>query len=339
MNAEPLLTDSQRRAPRALVEHALLLLGRMHHGSHHEAEESRLSLAQWRGQSAANAQAAATAERIWDSTSASGLQEHLQLPRSAQQRQLRRRQFVSTLGIAGLATLLAGGARWYWQQPLTSLALSTGRGQLLTRQLDDGSQLQLGAETALQATLWRDRRLVALERGEARFSVAHDADRPFVVQTPQGRVQVLGTVFTVSLRTSGLHVAVEQGRVAVWSESDPAPDAAPQRVLTAGEWLLLGADGQLTEGSRSPETMADWTRGWLLFDNTPLPDALARWNAYLRAPLLLDASASATTLARLRVSGSYRLNDPQAFVKSLPQMLPVRAQIQGDGSVKITARP
>ena len=32
MTPQPLLDDAQRRAPRALVEHALILLGRMHHG-------------------------------------------------------------------------------------------------------------------------------------------------------------------------------------------------------------------------------------------------------------------------------------------------------------------
>lgn len=335
MTTQPLLTEHQRRAPRALVEHALILLGRMHHGSQGEAQASQEQLAQWRAASPDNARAADAAERIWHGTSATGLQGRLGLPRSAQQQGLRRRQVLGTLGIAGLATLLTGGAHWYWQQPLASVALSTRRAQLLAHTLEDGTQLQLGADTALQATLWRDRRLVNLARGEARFRVEHDARRPFTVQTPRGRVQVLGTVFSVSLRSSGLHIAVEQGRVAVWDRAQQGADAAPLRILGAGEWLLLGEAAQTASGTTRPEAMADWTRGWLLFDNTPLPDAVARWNAYLRTPLRLDDSAQ---LERLHVSGSYRIADPQAFIHSLPQMLPVRTQAQPDGAVRISAR-
>ena len=335
MTAQPLLDDAQRRVPRALVEHALILLGRMHHGGAEAAEQAGAALAEWRAASSANAQAASTAEHIWHSTSAHALQDTLALPRSAPQQAMRRRQVIGTLGVAGLATLLAGGARWYWQQPLAQLALSTARGQQRTHRLEDGSVLQLGADTALQATLWRDRRLVALTRGEARFSVEHDAQRPFVVQTPRGRVQVLGTVFHVSLRSSGLHIAVEQGRVAVWSAEHANDDAPPQQILAAGQWLLLGEHEAIASGTASPQAMADWTQGWLVFDNTPLPDAVARWNAYLRQPLRLDDSAP---LARLHVSGSYRLTDPQAFVRGLPQMLPVRTLVQADGTVQISMK-
>lgn len=338
MNAQPLLNEAQRRAPRALVEHALILLGRMHHGSDVEARDSRISLDQWRAASPDNAHAAETAERIWNSTAATDLQGTLVMPQGAQQQQrARRRQIVGTLGFAGLAALLAGGTRWYWQQPLATLALSTTRGQQLTRDLADGTQVQLGADTALQITLWRHKRLVHMSHGEARFTVAHDTDRPFVVQTPMGRVQVLGTVFSVSLRPSGLHIAVEQGRVGVWSSTDAQADisTAPQQVLGAGEWLLLGGDAHITQGTTAPQTMADWTRGWLVFDNTPLPDAIARWNAYLRTPLRMNDGAQ---LANLHVSGSYRIADPQAFVNSLPQMLPVRTSIQHDGTVQIAKR-
>jgi transmembrane sensor len=329
--AQPLLAEDERRAPRALVEQALTLIGRIHRGSPAAAEAAQAELGRWRALSVGHAEAAATAHRIWNAVDAGALRGQLPMPPSAAQQRQARRRVVGTLGVAALAALAGGGGRWYWQRPVYTAAPQTGLAQTLAHALPDGSMLDLAANTALQVRLYRDRRELQLLRGEARFAVALDAERPFTVMTDWGRVRVLGTVFTLSVREGRMRLAVAEGRVAVWAAGQDAAAAADQ-VLQAGEAIEADARGLGARATVDVGEVADWKQGWLVFRNTRLPEAVARWNDYLRQPLQL---ADDPALRELRVTGSYRLRDPQAFVGALPVMLPVRTQRLADGTTRI----
>ncbi len=328
----PLLDDEERQAPRALVAHALMLVGRIHRGDPQTAQEASEALSRWRQASPANAAAAATAQQIWNATDAEGLREHWPKPPSATQARAVRRRSLGLLGVAGAAALLAGAGRWYWLQPTHQATLRTGHAQLLSRTLPDGSTLDLAANTEAQVLLYRDRRMVRLAGGEIRVDAARDAARPLSVETAWGRVQVLGTVFTVSVREGRMRVAVAEGRVAVWSSSAAA---VPPFVLQAGEAVEAGAAGLGTRSAVEAGEVADWKQGWLIFRDTPLPEAVRRWNDYLRRPLRLKDDPA---LAAMRLSGSYRLQDPQAFLDSLRDMLPVRISAAADGATDIAVR-
>ncbi len=332
--AQSLLTADERQAPRALVERALLLVGRIHRGDARAAETAQADLARWRAASPAHAEAAATAQLIWNATSADGLRDQLPLPPSAAQVQRTRRRITGALGVAGLAVLSGLGARWVWRQPQYELALHTGRAQTLARALPDGGAIDLAAHTAVQITYYRDRRHVQLTQGEARFEVAADADRPFTVETPWGRVRVLGTVFTVAARDGRMQVAVAQGRVAVWPGAAAEGSAAPI-TLQAGQAIQADAQGLGPLAAVDVGDVAPWRQGWLVFRNTPLPEAVARWNDYLAQPLQL---ADAARLQHLNLTGSYPLRNPQAFIDSLPTMLPVRVTPVAGGGAEIRPR-
>lgn len=334
----PLLSDEERQAPRALVEHALTLIGRMHRGSPDAAQAAEAALGRWRQSTPSNAQAAATAHRIWNATEASSLRQRLPQPPTAEHARQTRRRVMGLLGLVGFLGCAGAGGRWYWQQPTHEAALRTGRGQTLAHTLPDGSTLDLAARTALQIQYHRDRRSVTLHGGEAVFSIAHDAQRPFTVETAWGRVRVLGTRFTVSARDGRMRVAVAQGRVAVWavdaSGAATDTDTAPVAILQAGESIEADARGVGERTSVDVGDIADWQQGWLVFRNTRLPDALARWNDYLRQPLTL---ADDPSLRQMRVTGHYQLRDPQAFLSGLGHMLPVRITRAADGAAEISA--
>lgn len=337
----PLLSDEERRSPRALVEHALTLIGRIHRGSPQAAQAAEAELARWRSLSAENSEATATAHRIWNAADAGALRGQLAMPPTAAQERQSRRRVVGLLGVAGFAALAGVGGRWYWQRPVYEAAPRTGQAQTLAHALPDGSTLDLAANTALEVTLYRDRRTVRLVRGEARFAIAHDAQRPFTVATDWGHVRVLGTVFTVSVRDGRMRLAVAEGRVAIWAHTQAAglADAEampPATILQAGEAIEADAQGLGTRSSVDVGEVADWKQGWLVFRNTRLPEALARWNDYLRQPLRL---ADDSSLREMRVTGSYRLQDPQAFLNGLAVMLPVRTARNADGTTDIARRP
>jgi len=328
------LTEAERRAPRALVEHALLLIGRIHHAGPEAARAAESELQRWRQAAPAHAEAAATAQRIWNATGADALRGDFPLPPTARQERHARRRAMGLLGVTGLLALVGAGGHWHRQRPVYETALRTDQGQTLAHSLPDGSTLDLAARTALQVTYHRDRRAVRLLEGEARFDIAPDAQRPFSVETAWGRVRVLGTVFTVSARAGRMHVAVARGRVAVWAAGAGA-NAAPAAILQAGEAIEAGAQGAGQRFAVAVDEVADWKQGWLVFRNTPLHEAVARWNDYLSQPLRL---ADGAALHNLRVTGSYPLRNPQAFIDSLPSMLPVQVERTGDGGARISAR-
>lgn len=322
-----------------MVEQALLLIGRTHKAGPEAAHAARDEIARWRDGSPAQANAVAAAQQLWDAADGSVLKDTVPMPRSQADTVKARRAALGLLGVGGFAALLTGGGRWYWQQPVYEVALSTSHGQHIDHKLSDGSELSLAARTTATVVYYRDRREARLESGEIRFKVTADADRPFVVVTEWGQARVLGTVFTVSVRERHMRVAVAEGRVAVWPHRQAGPSGGqgdePSLVLLAGQAIEADAHGMGTQTTVPPSDVGAWRQGWLVFDNTPLPEALARWNDYLPRALRL---ADQPRLSALRLSGSFPLRDPQAFLQGLPDILPVRVVRAADGITTIEPR-
>lgn len=319
--------------PRRLVEAALLLVGRIHRGNADAAMAAEQELAaHWRAGSPECQAALQTAERLWASTDGSLLQSSVPAPQRHDP-QRARRNTLGLLGLGGLAAMLWGGGRWYWQQPVFELALHTEHAQQRDMPLPDGSEISLAPHTRARIAMYRDRREVRLDQGEMRFRVAHDMDRPFTVATAWGRVRVLGTVFSVSARAGQMRVEVAEGRVAVWPADQV--EAPPPVTLTAGDAIEADQGGLGTPSRVPTDSVAAWRNGWLVFNNTPLDQVLDQWNDYLSRPLLLGSHPG---LKQLRLSGSFPLRQPQAFLAGLPDMLPVRVQRNAAGDVTVQLR-
>lgn len=318
--------------PSPLVEQALLLVGRAHKGDAASAEAARARLQQWRAVDQRHADAIDIAQRLWDATDGSALREEIPMPGRTDPES--RRRAMQLLGWTGVALLTAGGARWWWQRPTLELALATDHGQLREQVLSDGTELGLAARTALSVRYYRDRREVRLIQGEVRLKVAPDAASQFTVHTDWGLVRVLGTVFTVSARATGMQVAVAEGRVGVWHR-DQALDAPPALVLQAGESVRTDSRGLGRRVAVQPDDVGAWRRGWLVFDDTPLPEVVDRWNDYVPQRLQLGPQERLRTM---RLSGSFPLRQPQAFLRGLPDMLPVRLGRGDHGTTVIEPR-
>lgn len=333
----------RRRPARRLVEYAVSLIGRQQYGTDDEARAARDELARWRDADPSHDAAFEIAEQYWAAADASALRGDVPLParRTAQdvERQQKRRRLLTFLGVGGLSAVLAGGGRWAWLQPVVQMALRTGHDQLLDRDLPDGSHIALAARTAGDLTYYRNRRELSLAAGEVCLDVQHDPSRPFVVDTRWGRVQVLGTRFSVSVTDARMSVAVARGRVAVWSNYRDGvrvgPDAtSPDIVLEAGQRAETTARGVSARTAVGPDSVGAWRNGWLVFYGTPLPEAIARWNDYVPQTMRL---ADDPALRGMRLSGTFPVQDPAAFLQNLPGMLPVRV-VRGTSGIVISAR-
>ena len=330
-----------------LVEHALTLIVQCTGASPASAELATVALREWRAASPAHEAAALEAQQRWDALGslAPELREHFAQPqaRAAAPGGRRRRHLIlSVAGLLGTGVLAGKGLQWFWQQPLFSASYATGTAQLRSVLLPDGtpgSRLELSPHSTAAVRLYRQRRVVEFAGGEARFEVIADAARPFEVHTRDALIRVIGTAFTVRDRGGPILIGVERGQVRVSVRRHPAEAAAPSSFegeidLRAGEALTL-RDG-LPEPVRQVDAAAlsAWREGWLVFDATPLGEALQTINAYRQQPILSpDPRVNA-----LRLSGRFRANGSAGLVDALPLTLPVIAQTHPDGSVTLRAR-
>lgn len=93
---------------------------------------------------------------------------------------------------------------------------ATAIGQQQTLDLPDGSRLYLNTNSQVRVDYQPGWRNIHLLQGEAHFDVAKHTARPFRVYAGRGRVEAVGTAFTVFFsEAEDIDVVVEEGTVAV----------------------------------------------------------------------------------------------------------------------------
>lgn len=209
---------------------------------------------------------------------------------------------------------------------LQDLTAPVGGRQAAT--LPDGTRLELNAGSAATVELTPGSRRVRLAAGEAFFQVAPDPARPFLVETPAGSVRVTGTQFNVRTEAGVFEVTVLEGRV----QARPG-DSGGARDLRAGDRLAV-TDGRSDFRQLSDRALADtlaWRTGHIVFDDTPLRDALARFARHHGRNL--SASAGAATL---RLGGRHSLDDLDGFLATLEDTFPDLRVTRGtDGAIRV----
>jgi transmembrane sensor len=231
---------------------------------------------------------------------------------------------------AGVVVAVLGGA-WAWQQHFSWQHYETRVGGFARVVLDDGSVVDLNTNSDVLVRLSGKRREVKLLRGEGRFQVAHDEQRPFTVAAGGAAVRAVGTAFTVRVRESEqVDVLVSEGKVAVAS-------ARVQRTppLNAGEAAMVLPD-RVSVSRVEPQALARrlaWTSGRLEFRGETLGQAVEEFNRYNRRQIRL----SSTSLAALRVGGSFSATDPESFAGALGSAF--QLQVALDDANEIVLRP
>lgn len=212
----------------------------------------------------------------------------------------------AALAAAIVLALIIPQSGWFllWQ---ADAATAIGETREVT--LADGSIVTLNTDSAIAIAYDTSERRIRLLRGEALFTVAKDAGRPFTVETQGGTAQALGTAFTVRDEDDGATVAVVESRVAV---RYPA-NAAGTVTVSPGEAVSY-AHGRL--GPVEPvdiDELTAWRRGKLIFVDRPLGEVIDELNRYHRGRLQIIDPA----IRSHRVSGVFSTGDPLAVVDAL----------------------
>ncbi|MDF0545056.1 FecR domain-containing protein [Sphingobium sp. H39-3-25] len=194
--------------------------------------------------------------------------------------------------------------------------------------LADGSVVHLNTGTSIEVALRDDRRLIRLLQGEARFDVAHDRKRPFLVTAGSTTVRAVGTAFNVRLRSELTELTMIEGIVAV---SDGR--SFTRRVLAGQAAAIRGGAVAITpvQPNVVNQRMA-WQDGHIEFEGDTLAQAVEEFNRYRTVPLVIGDPA----IAGLRIGGTFRNDGSEDFVAALELTLGVKA-VAGDDSVLLVA--
>ena len=203
-------------------------------------------------------------------------------------------------GLAGRALLLDTAG----EVPTVEQVVTVPRGERGQFRLPDGSQVILAAGSTLRhpAKFPRDSREVTLE-GEAYFAVEHDSRRPFRVLAGDLVATDLGTEFLVRAypEDAGARVVVRSGEVAVRATASTGASGQEQ-TIKPGQLGRLEAGGLPRVERADTAAYFAWTEGTLVFDGTPLRDALPQLSRWYN----LEFRLADTSLGSIPLSG--RLN-------------------------------
>ncbi|MFT3965387.1 MAG: FecR domain-containing protein [Sphingobium sp.] len=206
----------------------------------------------------------------------------------------------------------------------------TGRGELRTVALQDGSEIVIDTDGAVGIDMGGARRQVRLIRGQLLARIAKDQARPFVVETSDGTATALGTSFVVRREAGYTLVTVIESRVRVCPGK--AADGNGCRVLAAGERVSITPTRLSALPSVDPSTAAPWSNGWLEADDQDVTAVLTELARYSRRPFRFDAAS----LRGVRVTGSFPLRDIDRAVEGVARTATLQVRRSANDEIIFT---
>lgn len=155
--------------------------------------------------------------------------------KSAKVRTLNSRRIWTMIAAAASVLLLIYVGNLMLSSPVS---IKSGNMATLTHSFEDQTTVVLndGSKLEYDESNWAETRSVKLN-GEAIFSV--QKGKPFIVNTPNGTVEVLGTNFNVRAWGDKLHVECYEGKVRVWSKNQ-------ESILTPNQAVII-VNGEMQE--------------------------------------------------------------------------------------------
>jgi transmembrane sensor len=227
-------------------------------------------------------------------------------PMAGQGRRWRRNASPRRVFIAAsffIALCLTAALVWWQTQRAPVYITATGEQRSIV--LTDGSTVELNSRSRIEIHFADRERRVDLLGGQALFTVAKDATRPFLVRSGEATVRAVGTQFDVYRKKSATIVTVLEGRVAI------AKGRSEGLSLAAGEQLTIAPRREPRPVRANIAAATAWTQRQLVFDSTPLADIAEEFNRYNSRRLVIEGAA----LERFHVSGVFSSTDPQRFVR------------------------
>jgi len=202
------------------------------------------------------------------------------------------------LRVAAAIAILAVGSWAFWlttlNKTLDAGQFATNAGQIEQITMKDGSVITLNANSSVEYKVTEKSREIKLQ-GMAHFEVAKNPNAPFVIESNNNKVTVLGTGFDVqSYNGKPLQVTVNHGKVKVEKLSNST--TLESVILTKGMRVRENLNQANATDKPSQIFAVDsnvnldavkWESGNLIFTNAPIDDLVnaieTRYGKKLRA--------------------------------------------------------
>ena len=195
---------------------------------------------------------------------------------------------VATLsGIAAIVILTIITTTYFLQQSFRDEVMNTvtvPQGQRVHLTLSDGTKVWLNAKTKMeypQSFKVSDQRIVKVD-GEAYFEVSKNKEKPFIVKTTKGDVEVLGTKFYISAyaTTDVFETSLIEGKVTVYH-----PETQNEIILNPHEKVEV-RDGKLYKETFTSDHDFLWRMGIYSFKDEPLETVFKKLEQYYEVKII-----------------------------------------------------
>lgn len=200
----------------------------------------------------------------------------------------------------------------YWGQNILdqSLTVVETTDVLKTVELPDGSRITLSPNSSLSYSthFTSSNRIVDLD-GKAFFDVKRDETRPFIVQTSQSKVEVLGTSFLVNTKdiNASTVVIVKSGHVVVNKNNEEG-----KLDLLAGDvGRLIHGENTFTKTAIENENYLAWKTKILSFENEKMETVIATINDVYG----VDVKWSNASLLNCEISAKFNKQPVEAVLE------------------------
>ena len=259
-----------------------------------------------------------------------------------QQISLSRRTILRSL-LMGISVSGISGVSWYGHQQGTfefSLAdKHSNTGEIKTITLADGTLVTLDSASSIDFQMSASERQITLRQGQIMVQTATltspqtsavtqsslKTQPPLFVDSPHGRMQALGTRFSVRLFDQHTRLNVYQHSVRITNTSG-------QQVLCPAQYSVNFTDSVINQ----PINMLDhqgWTKNMLVVNNMPLPDFIAELNRYRPGLLRCDVN-----LQHLQISGAFNSLKTDEALLAVENAFPVKVHFISRYWGKVSAK-
>lgn len=193
--------------------------------------------------------------------------------------------------------------------------------------LKDGTRIVMngGSELRYPENFDGVERIVHLDSGEAYFDITKDPAHPFIVTTPQVKVRVLGTSFSVRdyRDEQQVSVSVNSGKVAL----ENLLSMMPWVELMAGSGSVIDKQkGTITKRDIDTSAATAWTRGEFAFQDVDLEQILQ----VLQHRYAVRFDVKYPDLSKRRFTATFRHNSLPDIMQQLELMGGIRYTITGN---------
>ena len=189
------------------------------------------------------------------------------------------------------------------------------KGQHKTVMLADGSRVDLNTNTEISVHFNYSQRQIELVRGEAFFTVQHNAARPFTVHAANVSIRDIGTAFNVYQKADQVEVLVEEGIVEVRNQ-------ASQTLVNAGQRAQIVDNEMIRVSAADPDTITAWRHGELVFRGRRLDEVLNEIGRYHQVQIQLTNKK----LAAMAVTGSFKTDQLDTLLNAVSHLLSVKVK-------------